>query len=434
MSKTKNLIASFLLATVALVLCQGVLAQSASQKGHWVSDWSTAVHAPMDYPGAPPVLVVENQTIRMVVRPTFAGDRLRVRLSNVYGTSALKIGAAHIALVRQGSAIVPESDRALTFGGQASVSIPAGAPMLSDSIDLKMGDFAELAITIFSPEKASGTTTHLLGQHETYISAPGNFTAAPDFTASSVTKSWYWLEGVDVLATEETTALIAFGDSITDGAGAKTGDYADWPDMLGKRLAGGKEAAQVAVLNKGIGGNRVLHDGAGVNALARFDRDVLAQSGVTGLIILESINDIGFPYVSVPSPKGSNAPDQFPFADQKVSVQDLRGGISQMIERAHERGIKVYGATVTPFEGVNTYNAEGEATRQALNQWIRTGGAFDAVLDFDAAVRDPNHQTRLRADYDCGDHIHPSEAGYKALADAINLMLFKHGSVEAHSR
>jgi lysophospholipase L1-like esterase len=424
--KTKKLLNCAWLAAVALVWCPSIDAQTATAKSHWVSGWSTAVQAPADYPGAPPLLVVENQTVRMVVRPTLGGDRLRVRLSNEYGTSALKIGAAHIALVRQGAVIVPNSDRALTFGGQASVSIPAGAPMLSDPIDLKTTDLAELAITLYLPEKATGSTTHFLGQHETYVSAPGNFSATEEWKPSSVTKSWYWLEGVDIWSDAETTALVAFGDSITDGYGSTMGSYGGWPSQLAKRLGSAGPGTRIAVINKGISGNRVLHDGAGVSALARLDRDLLAEPGVAGMIVLESINDIGWPYIKVAAPKGSDSSDYFLFADQKVSAQELRVGLLQLIERAHERGIKVYGATLTPFEGVNTYTAEGEAIRQDLNRWMRTGGAFDAVVDFDAAVRDPEHPTQLRADYDCGDHIHPSDAGYKAMAAAIDLALLKH--------
>jgi len=434
MLKAKESTITLLCAFIALVLCQTIHAQDARSKGHWISDWSTAVQAPADYPGAPPLLVMENQTVRMVVRPALGGDRLRIRFSNVYGGSALKIGSAHLAVVRKGATIVPESDHVVTFGGQASVSVPAGALILSDPIDMKTSDFSELAITLYLPGKVTGSTTHFLGQHETYISSPGNFSAATDLIPNSETKSWYWLEGVDVWAGEKASALAAFGDSITDGASSSLGGYGDWPNQLAKRLAGGSQSARIAVINKGISGNRVLHDGAGVSALARLDRDILAQPGVTGLIILESINDIGFPYVKIPAPKGSNSPDFSPFADQKVSALELRVGLLQVIERAHENGIKVYGATLTPFEGVNTYNAEGETIRQELNQWIRTGGAFDAVLDFDAAVRDPNHLTKMRAEYDSGDHIHPSDAGYKAMADAIDLTLFNLGTTEARNR
>jgi lysophospholipase L1-like esterase len=434
MSKTKIIVACDLLITIALLICRGAVAQSSRTNSHWVSDWSTAVQAPADYPGAPPLLTVENQTVRMVVRPTLGGDRLRVRLSNEYGTSALKIGAAHIAVLRQGVAIVPDSDRTLTFGGQASVSIPAGAPMLSDPIELKTTDLTELAITLFLPEKTTGSTTHFLGQHETYVSVPGNFSATVEWTPSAITKSWYWLEGVDVISDAQTSALVAFGDSITDGYGSTIGSYGGWPNQLAKRLESRSQMARIAVINKGISGNRVLHDAAGVSALARLDRDLFALPGVTGVIILESINDIGFPYVKIPAPKASNSPDFAPFADQKVSALDLRVGLLQVIERAHERGIKVYGATLTPFEGVNTYNAEGEAIRQELNQWIRTGGAFDAVLDFDEAVRDPNHLTKMRAEFDCGDHIHPSDAGYKAMAESIDSTLFKYGLTDVKNK
>jgi lysophospholipase L1-like esterase len=241
---------------------------------------------------------------------------------------------------------------------------------------------------------------------------------------------WYFLADVELQAPSQAGATVTLGDSITDGAGAKQGDYADWPDMLANRLASERQLPGLAVVNEGIGGNRVLYDGAGVNALARFDRDVLAQPGVVNLIVLEGINDIGWPHMKPrPSPNGT-APRETPFAHQLVSAQDLITGFTQIIERAHQHGIRVFGATLPPYEGADYYTADGEATRQQVNNWIRSSGAFDGVIDFEAAVRDPAHPGRLRAEFDSGDHLHPSAAGYKAMAEAIDLKMLR-GSASA---
>jgi len=410
---------------LALILTVNARAGTPKNDGHWVSAWSAAVHAPLPFTDLPASPVFENQTIRMVVRPTMGGERLRVRLSNAFGTTATTIGAAHIALVSKGAEIVPQSDRVLTFSGSSSIAIPPGAPVLSDPVDLKVPAFAELAISLYLPEKTSALSTHFWAQHETYISGPGNFTGQTGIPNPSMRTSWYWLADVEVWASPQAAATVAFGDSITDGVGAKQGEYSDWPDDLANRLASGQGAGRLAVLNEGIGGNRILHDGAGVSALARFDRDVLAQPGVVNVIILEGINDIGWPHMKArPSPNGTT-PSQGPFADDRVTAQDLIAGLKQIIERAHEHGIRVFGATLTPFEGADYYSADGEVERQAVNQWIRTSGSFDAVFDFDAAVRDPNHPARFREDYQSGDHLHPSAAGYRAMAAAVDLSVLR---------
>lgn len=395
----------------------------APKSGHWVSAWSAAPHAPLPFPGLPPTPVFENQTIRMVVRPTIGGNRVRIRLSNAFGTTALKIGAAHIALATK-TGVLSDSDYALTFGGNGVVSIPPGAPVLSDPVDLKVLPFSEVAVSVFLPEKTTASTVHFWGQHETSISEAGDFTARAEIPNTTTKSAWYWVCDVEVWAPEETAATVAFGDSITDGVGAKQGDYADWPDVLAKRLADEKNAPAWAVVNEGIGGNRVLYDGAGVSALARFDRDVLAQPGVANLIILESINDIGWPHMKPRLPNGTTMKEA-PFASELVSTQELILGLQQVIERAHEHGIRVFGATLTPYEGADYYSEDGEATRQAVNQWIRAGGAFDAVFDFDAAVRDPNHPTQFREGYHSGDHLHPSATGYKAMANAVDLTILR---------
>ncbi len=420
---------------VAVILSLSAKAETTkSGGGHWVSAWSDAVHTPLPFPDLPASPVIENQTIRMVVRPTLGGERLRIRFSNGFGTTAIVIGAAHVALVSKGPQISPESDRVLTFSGKASVSIPPGAPMLSDPVDLKIPAFAEVAISIYVPEKTSASSTHFWAQHETYISEPGDFTGKTDIENATVRMSWYWLSDVEVWGSDRTAATIAFGDSITDGVGAKQGEYADWPDMLAGRLANDHGTGGLAVLNEGIGGNRILRDGAGVSALARFDRDVLAQPGVTSLIILEGINDIGWPHMKPrPLPDGTT-PKEGPFSVEVVSAQDLIAGLQQVIERAHQHGIRVFGATLTPYEGADYYSEDGELTRQAVNQWIRTSGALDAVFDFDAAVRDPNRPSRFREDYQSGDHLHPSAAGYKAMAAAVDLSVLRSSRAVGRKR
>ena len=399
-------------------------AENSSAGWHWVSAWSTAVHTPLPFPGLPPAPVFENQTVRLVVRPTIGGDRVRIRLSNAFGTSALSIGSAHISLTKDKSSIVPESDHALTFGARPSVSIPPGAPILSDPVDLKVSAFTEITISLYLPDKTLSSTYHFWGQHETYVSEAGDFTAK-DIPNPTTKSSWYWLADVEVWAPEQAAATVAFGDSITDGVGAKQGDYTDWPDMLAKRLGDEKAAPPLAVVNEGIGGNRVLYDGAGVSALARFDRDVLAQPGVKNLIILEAINDIGWPHMKPPRPPNGDAPREMPFVHQMVTAQDLIMGMQQLIDRAHQQRIRVFGATLTPYEGANYYTEDGEATRQEVNRWIRTGGKFDGFFDFDAAVRDPNHPGMFLAANDSGDHLHPSAAGFKAMAGAVDLAVLR---------
>lgn len=408
------------LAFFATIYTFGASAQEGSPQGHWVTGWSTAVHTPLPFPGLPPTPVFENQTVRMVVRPTIGGQRLRIRFSNAFGTAPLEIAAAHVALVREDGKIVLASDRALTFRGEPSVRVPLGAPMLSDPVDLMVAAFSEIAISIFLPRKSLSSTEHFWAQHESYISGTGDFTAAEEIPNATVTKSWYWLEGVDIWTSRQTAVVVTLGDSITDGVGAKQGDYGDWPDQLARRLAG-SGGSPITVDNEGIGGNRILYDGAGVNALARLDRDVLSQTGVCDLIVLEGINDIGWPHMR-PRPTKEGPPlKESPFAAQSVTANQLIQGLQQIIDRAHQHGILVFGATLTPYEGADYYTEDGEAVRQAVNQWIRSSKAFDGIFDFDAAVRDPSRPSQFRDEYQSGDHLHPSAAGYKAMADAVDL-------------
>ena len=362
-------------------------------------------------------LEFQQQTLREIVHASIGGDTVRVRLSNAYGKQTVEIGAVHIALRANGSAAVPGSDRPLTFGGRASVSIPANAPAISDPVKLNLPAGGDLAISIFLPNPVAGAGIHYSAQQTSYI-GPGDLTAAADFPKAASMTSWVFLTGVDVLASDSTSAVVAFGDSITDGARSTVDANHRWPDILaGRLLARGRK---IGVLDAGIGGNRILHDALtnvrfGVNALARFDRDVLAQPGVRYVIVLEGINDLGH--------AGTSAPQS-----ETVSAEDLIAGLKQMIERAHEHGIKIFGATLTPFEGTpfeGYFTPEKEVKRKAINQWIRTSGAFDGVIDFEKAVRDPAHPDRMLPAYDGGDHLHPGDAGYKAMGEAIDLALFR---------
>jgi lysophospholipase L1-like esterase len=364
-------------------------------------------------------LVFENQTLREIVHTSIGGNTVRVRLSNAYGKDTVEIGAAHIAIRAKGSGIVPGSDRVLTFGGRPTVEIPANAPVLSDPVKLDAPAGGDLAISIFLPKKTLGSGIHYSAQQTSY-SGSGDASGAASIDGAATMTSWVFLTSVEVLAPASTSAVVAFGDSITDGARSTVDANSRWPDILAARLLARHGGKPIGVLDAGIGGNRILHDAQsnirfGVNALARFDRDVLAQAGVQYVIILEGINDLGH--------AGSSAP-----ASETVSAEDLIAGMKQMIERAHEHGIKVFGATLTPFEGVpfpGYFSPEKEVKRKALNEFIRNGHAFDGVIDFEKAVRDPKNPDRMAAEYDGGDHLHPGDAGYKAMGEAIDLKLLR---------
>ena len=376
--------------------------------GGWVGTWAASPA------GTATPRQFDKQTIREIVHTSIGGSRVRVRLSNAFGTQPLVIGAAHVAVRGSGSSVV--SDHALTFSGQPSFSIPAGALALSDPVALDVRPATDLAVSIYLPASTPGATAHGSAQQTSFVAA-GDLTGAADLPATAVKiTSWPFLAGVDVSGSRKMEAIVAFGDSITDGARSTNDENARWPDFLAQRLRG-----KYAVLNEGIGGNRVLHDAtgrlanAGQSALARFDRDVLAQPNVKYVIVLEGINDIGFP--------GSVGD-----VSEEVTANDIIAGLRQLVERAHARGIRIIGGTLTPFEGATIpkyFAPEREPKRQAVNQWIRSSKAFDAVIDFDKAVQDPDHPSRMLPKFDSGDHLHPGDVGYKAMADAIDLKLFR---------
>ncbi len=362
-------------------------------------------------PRPPPPATVQNQTLRQIVHTSIGGDKVRVVLSNVFGTAPLEIGAAAIALQSDAAAVDPASIKKLTFGGQPKGTVLAGATLVSDPVEMTLAPLANLAIDLYIPGDigigASPVTTHNGASQTSYISTIGDHSGEVRLPVDRSFGSWLALARVEVAAPESARAVVTFGDSITDGARSTVDANARWPDELARRL-GAQKKAQVAVLNAGISGNRVLGDGAGYSALARFDKDVLMQTGVTHVIVLEGINDIGVAR-----------------ANASPTAADLIAGHRQLIERAHARGLKIYGATLTPFEGAAYYTPEGEAKRQALNNWIRTSGEYDGVIDFDTVARDPASPSKFATAVDSGDHLHPGDAGYKAMGDAVELALFK---------
>jgi lysophospholipase L1-like esterase len=332
-------------------------------------------------------------------------------LSNAFGTVPLDIGGAALAIQRDGASVEPASIKKITFDGQSKATVLAGATLVSDPVEMKVAPLANLAIDLYVPGDIgvgnSPATTHNGASQTSYVSTAGNHAGEVSLPVDKSIGSWLALARVEVAAPEGTRAVVTFGDSITDGARSTADANARWPDELARRLAAQKKGA-VAVLNAGISGNRVLGDGAGYSALARFDKDVLMQTGVTHVIVLEGINDIGVAR-----------------ANASPSAADLIAGHRQLIARAHARGLKIYGATLTPFEGAAYYTLEGEAKRQVLNNWIRTSGEYDGVIDFDLAARDGSAPSKFAAAVDSGDHLHPGDAGYKAMGDAVNLALFK---------
>jgi lysophospholipase L1-like esterase len=402
------------LAVLSVLVFTCIQAQQKGQE-HWVATWTTAemLARPATAPPAaaqPPASAggFNHQTVRMIARTSIGGRRLRVSLSSAFGSEPLAVGAAHIAIRAKDSEIVAGSDRALSFNGKPSCTVGPGMVILSDPVDLNVAPVQDLAVSLYLPGETGPPTSHSTGLHTTYIK-DGDVTGQAALADAVTTQSYYWLAGIDVEAPAAASLIVAFGDSITDGARSTPETNHSWPALLAARLADRKATANIAVGNMGIGGNRVLRDVTGVSALARFDRDVLSQPGVKWVMVLEGINDIGH---------GAIAPAEM------VTADELIAGHKQLIERAHNHGIKAIGCTLTPFEGANYSREEGEAVREALNAWIRTSGAYDAVVDFEAATRDPNNPKRIRADFDPGDHLHPNDAGYQAMANAVDLSLF----------
>jgi lysophospholipase L1-like esterase len=380
---------------------------------HWVASWGAAQQIP-DPQDALPAALAGNVTLRQIVHLSLGGARLRVRLSNRFGTAPLAIGAAHIArAARSGAgAIVPGSDVALRFGGRSDVVIPAGATYVSDPVALDAPPAADLAISLYLPEAPARQTGHP-GSRATSFVSTGDHVADATMPQATPVEHWYQLSDVEVAAPADARAIVAIGDSITDGHGSTTDANMRWPDLLAARLRADPATRDVAVVNTGIGGNRVLLDGTGPNLMARFDRDALDRSGAASVIVLEGVNDIGM--LTREPPASADA-----LTAQRGRIID---GFKRLIERTHERGLRIYGGTITPFAGSDYYhsNPAVDADRRAINDWIRAPGHFDGVVDFDRVLSDPAHPDRLLPAYDSGDHLHPNDAGYTAMARAVPL-------------
>ena len=384
---------------------------AAADDGRWVASWVAAQQLTEPH-NLPPAPGLAGQTLRQMIQPSLGGRRLRVTLSNAFGDGDLTVDSVRVARSAGLAAIDPSSDRALTFAGAPSVTIPRGAVMVSDAIPFDVAPLANLAVTMHLVSVPAALTGHPGSRTTSFIQA-GDVSAAPDLRGPATIDHWYVLSGLDVWADPRAAAIVVLGDSITDGRGSTTNKNDRWPNLLSQRLRANPAFADVAVLNAGMGGNRLLRDGIGPNALARFERDVLAVPGARWLVVLEGVNDIG------------TAVDARKRGEGAATAADVIGAYRQMIVRAHSHGLRVYLATIMPFEGFAAYSSpQSEADRQEVNRWIRAAGERDGVIDFDAVARDPARPSRLREGVDGGDHLHPSAAGYRILADAIDLALF----------
>jgi lysophospholipase L1-like esterase len=397
-------ISSLLLLSLSFITANRAVAE------HWVGTWATSPMAAKNPEGKLGAPGANGTTLREIVHISIGGPSVRVVLTNEFGLEPLTIGAAQVALSSGTSAITP-GGTPLTFGGKPSVIIPPGALIVSDAVALKVAPASDLAVSLFLPDQPiSQLTLHPFANQTNYL-APGNVVSAASLDSPTTFFSWDFLKGVDVTADDKAASIVTFGDSITDGARSTRDVNARWPDILGRRLLANKKTANLGILNQGIGGNRVLHDTTGPSALARFDRDVIAQTGVKYVVLMESINDIG--HATDPS-----APYDI------ITADDLIFGFTQLATRAHTHGIKVIGATLTPFVGAKYQSPAGEEMRQTINKWIRTTSLLDGVIDFDKVTTDPTHPGMFLPLDDSGDHLHPGDAGYKTMGDSIDLKLF----------
>jgi lysophospholipase L1-like esterase len=402
---------------LAAFACSLPAAAAAPPPRIWVGSWASAQQVPEPQNSLAPADLAD-ATLRQHLRLSLGGKRLRVRVSNLFGTAPLVIDAATIARAADpaGAALVPGTVRTLTFAGEPAVTIPAGADYLSDPVAFDAPPLATLAVSLHFPWAPARQTGHP-GSRATSWIAHGNQAAALALDGAKGAEHWYQLAEIEVEASRGAATVVAFGDSITDGHGVLSNQNTRWPDLLAERLLAAPATRAIGTLNLGIGGNRMLLDGLGPNGLARFDRDVLGRPGVRWAILLEGVNDLGTFTREAPQP---------PAAHQAL-VRRMIQAYAQMAARARARGIRLIAGTIMPFGSSAYYHPDAatEADRQAINAWIRAPGHFDALVDFDALTRDPAHPDRLRPDYDSGDGLHPSPAGYQAMADAVPLSLFR---------
>ena len=416
--KSSNMSRALKFALLLASIAPAFFAQSHSAPAPltWVSSWGSSQQIPEPYNALPPEDLTD-ATLRQIVHLSLGGPAIRVHLSNAFGTEALHFTSVHIArpLSTSSPTIDPTSDRALTFAGRPSADIPPGAELLSDPLAYPVAPLSDVAISFHLQSPPARETGHP-GSRATSWYVHGNQVSAPTLAEPKHVDHWYQLTEIDVQASAGAATIVALGDSITDGHGATTNGNDRWTDVLAARLQASPSIRNIGVSNQGIGGNHLLIDGLGPSALARFDRDVLAPAGVRWLIVFEGVNDLG----------GLARDAEVSPADHAAFVQRVIAAYQQIIARAHAHGLRVYGATITPYVGSAYYHPGplSEADRKFVNKWIRTPGNFDAVIDFDTVIRDPQHPDQLLPAYDCGDHLHPSPAGFKAMADSIPLSLF----------
>ena len=391
---------------------------AAARGGHdWVTSWGASPQGPS--PGTLGLKGFHDQTVRDIIVPSVGGNMIRLELTNAFGRSPLQVGRVTVAVADLGAGVVPGTIHPVSFGGSVSVRIPAGEQVLSDPVGMQVSALQELAVSIYLPGPTGVATRHTDAQQVNWVSTVGDHAGEAGVGAFTIpTLSWYYLSGLDVRSSRATGTVVAFGDSITDGVNSSVGGNDRWPDGLARRL-GAAAGPTLSVADEGIGGNRLLTASrcCGASAQARFARDALDQSGVRDVIVLEGINDIGTSVGPLHSDTG-------------LTPARIIAGYRDLIAQAHARGVRIFGATLLPYQGAGYYSPAGEAIREAVNAWIRTSGAFDGVVDFDAAMRDPADPLRLNPAYDSGDRLHPNDAGYQAMADAISLdmLLPRQGS------
>ena len=401
---------AFASTAVLLVAVNTAGVSQSPEKPKWVGSWASS-----------PLLAdgrwmrpVTNSTLREIVHLSNGGSQVRLRFTNELGIDPLTIANAHVAASAGGADIKQGTDHAVTFGGASSVRLAPGGVMYSDPVDMTVDPLSDIAVSFFLPaQNMRSETAHLAAAQDNFV-ANGDQTSAVSLTQPANVRSWYFFDGVDVPAVDGSRAIVTLGDSITDGTASTPSANKRWPNILANRLKQEHGMENVAVLDEGIGGNRVLNEQSGPSALTRFDRDVLGQSDVKYLIILEGINDIG-----------RLANQRFLAPEDDISARDLELGLTQLAERAHEHGIKVYAATLTPYGGAGYWSEKGEQVRKDYNNWMHTSGVFDGVIDFAQITADPANPDRFNPAYDSGDHLHPNDAGYNAMGSAIDLKLFK---------
>lgn len=423
-----------MVAIAAVLTLSTTIAPAQARAGlqdHWVATWATSEEmaaTAFDRPVLPPNVkmpdfrhmkgahrppsiptISNNETVRMIVHTSIPGQKIRIELSNSFDKGVVTIGDAHVAIRTNGSSIDSSTDRQLTFSGRKSVDVRPGQVIVSDPVDLDLKPMSDLAVSLYITNVKGTPTNHTPGLHTTYVST-GDTTAAASMPSPTTNTSYVWLRSVDVVAPADSFAISCLGDSITDGFRTTVDANMAWPTLLAERFSKSPDGPRIAVLNAGISGNQVLRNGAGVSALARFDRDVASEPGVRWVVLLEAINDINI-HGQITGPGA-------------LTADDLIAGYKQLIARAHMDHLKIMGATLTPEEGVWLDGPVGEATREKVNDWIRNSGAFDAVIDFDAVERDPAHPKRMQPAFDSGDHIHPNDAGNAAMANAFDLSAF----------